>query len=248
MNDLELYFTHNPGRLIHKWHHYFEIYDRHFSRFRDQPVCLIEFGVFHGGSLQMWKQYFGHQARLIGVDIDPRCKALEEEQITIVIGDQENRTFLRELGVSIPRIDIVIDDGGHTMRQQKATLEVLLPMVHEDGVYLCEDLHTSYWPKYGGGYKRPGTFVEKSKELIDDINAWHATKADELKVSEVTRSVHSLHFYDSVLVIEKRPTQRPRASMTGTPSFEFEKPRLGHRLARRGLRWLRDVAAGFSGR
>ena len=30
-NPLEAYFRANQGRLIHKWSHYFDIYDRHLS-------------------------------------------------------------------------------------------------------------------------------------------------------------------------------------------------------------------------
>jgi hypothetical protein len=125
----------------------------------------------------------------------------------------------------IPHIDILIDDGGHTMNQQITTFEELFPHVAADGVFLCEDLHTSYWPTYGGGYREPGTFIEYSKNFIDYIHAWHAQKpprrrwyetpAPELRVSDFTRSVHSLHFYDSVLVIEKRPIEPPSSTMTG---------------------------------
>ena len=75
-NPLERYFRANQDRLIHKWVHYFEIYHRHFDRFRGRPVTILEFGVSHGGSLQMWRDYFGDQARLYGADIDPRCADL----------------------------------------------------------------------------------------------------------------------------------------------------------------------------
>ena len=81
MNDLEKYFHENTGRLIHKWKHYFEIYDRHFSRFRGTDVHILEFGVSQGGSLQMWKNYFGHRCKIYGVDINKHCKSLEEDQI-----------------------------------------------------------------------------------------------------------------------------------------------------------------------
>ena len=86
MNPLREYFDANPGRLIHKWLHYFDIYHRHFASFREQPITLVEFGVFHGGSLQMWKHYFGPRARIVGVDINPDCESLAEEQIEIRIG------------------------------------------------------------------------------------------------------------------------------------------------------------------
>ena len=72
-------------------------------------------------------------------DINPACKALEEDQIEIVIGDQEDRAFLAELRERIGPADIVIDDGGHTMAQQIATFEEMFPAVRNGGVYLVED-------------------------------------------------------------------------------------------------------------
>lgn len=233
MNDLEKYFTENTGRLIHKWKHYFEIYNRHFSRFRGTDVHIVEFGVSQGGSLQMWKQYFGPNCKIFGVDVNPHCKSLEEEQIEIIIGDQEDREFLNSLVKKIPRIDILIDDGGHRMTQQINTFEELFYRIDENGVYLCEDLHTSYWPKWGGGYKKRGTFIEYSKNFIDYINAWHSVQPDRLSVTEFTKSAHSLHYYDSILVIEKRPIEKPFHLKTGTltiPDFHPPKKSLMKRL------------------
>ncbi len=217
MNDLEAYFYSNTGNLIHKWRHYFEVYERHFSRFRGTDVHMVEFGVFQGGSLQMWKQYFGPKAHIVGVDINPKCKSLEEDQVTIFIGDQEDRGFLRSLAQAVPRIDILLDDGGHTMKQQITTFEELFPHVDPHGVYLCEDLLTSYRPNFGGGYNNPASFIEYSKRLIDQLNAWHSHTPEELSANDFTRSANSLHFYDSVLVIEKRPRDEPSHLKTGTP-------------------------------
>ena len=217
MNDLEKYFYSHQGNEIHKWRHYFEIYDRHFSRYRGTVVGLVEFGVSHGGSLQMWKHYFGPRAAIYGIDLNPACKSLEEEQIRIFTGDQEDRSFLRDLARSIPRIDILIDDGGHTMRQQINTFEELFPRVEPYGVYLCEDLHTSYWPDWGGGYRKRGTFIEYSKNFIDYIHAWHSQNAARLSVSDFTKTVYSLHYYDSILVIEKRPVEKPDHIKVGVP-------------------------------
>jgi len=136
MNELEKHFRENTGRLIHKWNHYFEIYDRHFSRFRGTAVHVVEFGFSQGGSLQMWKKYFGPKAKIFGVDINPHCKKLEEAQVEIFIGDQEDRKFLKSLVERIPKIDILIDDGGHTMAQQINTYEELFPYIEENGIYL----------------------------------------------------------------------------------------------------------------
>jgi hypothetical protein len=217
MNELERYFTGNTGNLIHKWKHYFDIYDRHFSKYRGRDVHLLEFGVSHGGSLQMWKHYFGAKAKIYGVDINPDCKQLEEEQVKVFIGDQADKQFLRSLLANIPRIDILIDDGGHTMEQQIATFEVLFAHIDEEGVYLCEDLHTSYWQEYGGGYRATGSFIEYTKNFVDYIHAWHSRDPHNLPVSDFTQSVYSLNYYDSVLVIEKRAIEKPNHLQTGSP-------------------------------
>ncbi|MBP8918161.1 MAG: class I SAM-dependent methyltransferase [Micropruina sp.] len=217
-NPLEEYFRENHGRRIHKWIHYFDIYHRHFQRFRGQPVSILEFGVQHGGSMQMWRDYFGPSARIHGVDIDPRCAAVGNPKDTIFIGDQEDRDFLRSVVDEIGSIDIVIEDGGHRMGQQVATFEEVYPRMSADGVFLIEDLHTSYWPNYGGGYRAPQSFMEYAKSLTDSLNAWHS-RNPELEVSDFTRTTKSMHFYDSIVVFERGPVSRPYDEMCGQPSF-----------------------------
>lgn len=215
MNELLRYFEKNRGNAIHKWMHYFEIYERHFERFRGEEVHLLEIGVKHGGSLQMWRKYFGRKARIYGVDVNPLCKKLEDQGARIFIGDQADREFLRQLTVEIPRMDIVIDDGGHRMDQQINTFEVLYPHVSPEGTYVCEDLHTSYWKEWGGGFHQPGTFIEYSKNLIDLLHGWHSQDSSPLDVTDFTRSTFGISYYDSVLVIEKRKREKPHHRLTG---------------------------------
>lgn len=223
MNDLEAYFKQNNKRVIDKWHHYFEIYERHFSKYRNKEIVLLEIGTFQGGSLQMWKHYFGDKAKIYGIDINPDCKQVEEENIKVIIGSQSDRNFLRNAIKEIPPIDILIDDGGHTMQQQIVSFEELFDHIKPDGTYLCEDLHTSYWDSFGGGYKLPGNFIEYSKELIDKLNAWHFKKSND--IDSFTKSANSMHYYDSMLVIEKRQMIKPTSSTTGTIYLtESEKP------------------------
>lgn len=221
MNKLEQYFYTNRGKIIHKFLHYFEIYDRHFSRFIGKDVVILEIGVFKGGSLELWRHYFGSKCKIYGIDINPECKKLESEQIEIIIGDAEDRDFLRTIKEKIPKIDILIDDGGHTMNQQIVAFEELYPFISPDGVYLCEDLMTSYMDAYGGGYKRKNTFIEYSKRLIDYLNAWHFKERKswylnkKTGVNEFTLSTYSMHYYNAVLVIEKRKMNPPSAAMIG---------------------------------
>jgi hypothetical protein len=216
VNDLQRIFSGNAeGGLIWKWEHYFDVYERHLSRFRDTDAHVVEVGVYQGGSLGMWREYFGDRATIHGIDTNPRCKELESLGVKIHIGSQEDRAFLRALRAEVPRIDVLIDDGGHTMKQQKITFEELYPHLGDRGVYICEDLHTSYSLRYGGGYRRRGSFIEYSKQFIDGLNAWFAHKWSRLKVSEFTSTTDSLHYYAGMLVIEKRPVSRPRVVRSG---------------------------------
>jgi len=217
-NPLAEYFHGNSGRLIDKWHHYFEIYHRHFERFRDKSPVVIEIGVFHGGSLQMWHNYFGPGTRVVGIDIDPACRQFEDEATTILIGDQADRGFLAEVRERFPHVDIVIDDGGHRMVQQITSFEELYPHVQPQGVYLCEDVQTSYLPDFGGGVRREGTFVEFSKTLVDRLHAWVTTTPGQ-ELDRIAYTTFALHFYESVVVVEKRPIDPPQRSQTGQPSF-----------------------------
>jgi hypothetical protein len=94
----------------------------------------------------------------------------------------------------------------------------LFSKIKPNGVYVCEDLATSYHLGYGGGYKRRGTFIEFSKNLIDKLNAFHSEQKS-FQVNQLTTSIDSLHYYDNVLVIEKRLRDKPIATKTGVPVF-----------------------------
>lgn len=223
-NPLQAYFERNPGRLMRKWTHYFDVYHRHFERYRGTDCTFVEFGVYHGGSLQMWRDYLGPKARIVGVDIDPRLTELGDAGVEIVIGDQGNRDFLQKLADDLGRIDLLVDDGGHTMHQQITTLEQLYGTVADDGVILVEDTHTSYWREYGGGLREPRSFMEYAKHLVDELNAWHSRDPHSFHPSGFTTATRSMHFYDSVVVIEKGAHPRPVERQSGTPSFPMSLP------------------------
>ncbi len=141
----------------------------------------------------MWKNYFGPKAKIFGVDINPKCKSLEEDQVKIFIGDQEDRGFLRSLAKEIPRIDILLDDGGHTMKQQINTFEELFPHIENNGVTRAKicSLHTAII--LAVVLKNPASYIEYSKNFIDQIHARHSHDTTKLSVNDFTRSAHSLH-------------------------------------------------------
>lgn len=205
MNDLEKFFFKEKHLTMTKWMHYFEAYDRFFSRYRGKDITILEIGVFKGGSLQMWKNYFknsNNKVKIYGIDINPDCKKLEEEDIQIFIGSQEDREFLQMVKSEIDTVDILIDDGGHTMNQQMVSFEELFDLVDDNGIYLCEDLHTSYMSKYGGELGG-ATFMEYTKGLIDSLHAQYS-ETDKLSRNKYSEKIKFITYCDSMVFIEKR--------------------------------------------
>ena len=158
---------------------------------------------------------------IVGVDIDPSTKQYETDDFKIVIGDAGGDTFYQDDYIKRALLtggfDIVIDDGGHHMQQQINALKVCYPMVKDNGIYLCEDTHTSYydhWPD--AGLRSDGSFMEYSKRLIDVLSEEHQYKGPDgevftpkAKVDEelvkLYKKTKAIHFYNSVVVLEKGP-------------------------------------------
>lgn len=197
-NYLEQYFdAHDTGPGIWKWRHYFPIYERHLSKFRGREVHIVEIGVFSGGSLGMWKSYFGEGAHIYGVDIAPECRSHEGDGVRIFIGDQADPDFWERFKHEVPRIDVVIDDGGHQPFQQIATIEALLPSLQPGGVYLCEDIsfESNAFSDYVFGMSR-------------NLNAWPkrlAKGSPERIPTQFQRNVDGIYLYPMVAVVERKP-------------------------------------------
>jgi cephalosporin hydroxylase len=202
---LEEYFEANiEGPGLWKWRHYFDIYHRHFAKFVGREVHIVEIGIYSGGSLSMWRHYFGDGARIYGVDIEEACRAYEAEDVRIFIGDQADSRFWQRFLSEVPHIDIVIDDGGHAAHQQIATLKALLPRLRPGGVFLCEDIH--------GADHDFHAFVDGFTRRASDVPALVRSAP-----SPFHQHVASVHRYPLVTVIEK----------PGLPVADFEAPRHG---------------------
>ena len=91
---------------------YFPIYERCLNKYIGKKITLVEIGVADGGSLLMWKEYFGNQARIIGIDANTSAKKIEKYGVEIFIGDQSDPLFWKEFYKKIGNIDVLIDDGG----------------------------------------------------------------------------------------------------------------------------------------
>jgi len=196
VNPLWEYFkNHKEGYGIWKWKHYFDIYHRHFARFIGKKVNVLEIGVYSGGSLEMWRSYFGENCHIYGVDIEESCKCYENEYITIFVGDQADRNFWKKFKKSVEGIDILIDDGGHTPEQQQTTLEEMLPFIRPGGVYLCEDIQ--------GYFNRFSAFATGLVSELNGINMIEDSVPPQSSISRFQSLIHSIHFYPYIVVIEK---------------------------------------------
>jgi hypothetical protein len=224
-------FLTNDGKIVHKWVHYFPIYERHFEWFRNKSMTFVEIGVFKGGSLGMWQRYFGPLARIVGIDIDERCRAHESPGVFVRIGDQSDEAFLQSVIDEFGVPDIVLDDGSHRMDHIRRSFEFLYPKMPKNGVYMVEDLHTAYWEEFGGGVANPGSFINISKGLVDRLNADHSRGAVE--PDAFTRETFGISFYDSIVAIEKGEVWRKEAPKVGHQSvLEATRDVVGKILAR----------------
>jgi cephalosporin hydroxylase len=153
MLTAEQVFEQHHGRRIDKWAHYFPIYDRHLWRFRGKSPRVLEIGVDHGGSLQFWRDYFGHGSKIIGVDINPQCAGLHTVSGTNIVIMNQTNPELADYGP----FDIVIDDGSHLIADMEATFKNLWP--HTRHVYLIEDMHSDHAVTLNAGSGGPPTLI-----------------------------------------------------------------------------------------
>jgi hypothetical protein len=206
-------FFENRGRPVDKWHHYLDIYDRHFSQFKERPIFFLEIGVCDGGSLDMWRRYFGDQAVIVGIDIDEQCAKRVDAPNVVRIGSQDDLKFLQGIISEFGNPDVVLDDGSHLGAHQRASFDALFDVVKNDGLYVIEDLHTSYWTGWEGGFRRRNTGIEFVKQMIDDVHGWYHKRPKGVVSGDM---VGGVHLYDSIVVIEKTKRQRPGRLHGGT--------------------------------
>ena len=203
-------FVENKDNVVHKWHHYIPLYDKYFGNFRHRQVRFLEIGVSKGGSLQMWRKYFGEDAIIFGIDIDPECEKYNGLAGQVRIGSQADVNFLSSVVVEMGGIDIVLDDGSHRMDHIVASLRTLFPKLNHSGIYLIEDLHTAYWSGFGGGFGNKSNFFNIIRDVIDDMHHWYHGVG--LKENLISDSCSSIHIHDSIVVLEKNKVYPPAHS------------------------------------
>jgi hypothetical protein len=207
---------------LQKWMHHLPIYERTLTGLRNRPVRFLEIGVDRGGSLEAWRRWLGREAILVGIDIDPACADYDDPigGTHVRIGSQDDPRFLRSLVDEFGFFDVVVDGGSHFTAHVIASFRLLFPQaLAAGGIYLVEDLQTSYWRHYRNSAK---SFVDLAKGLVDvahrhyqedgllepDFRIGSPRRRLKATVPLATRLVESVEFHDGIVVIRKAQPSR----------------------------------------
>ena len=180
-----------------KHDNYFKIYDHIFKKYIGEKIILVEIGVLNGGSLFMWKNFFGENAEIIGIDLNPNAKKWEKYGFKIFIGNQADENFWKDFFKKVGNVDVVIDDGGHTNKQQIFSLLETIPNINDKGMLVVEDLHSSYMTKFRNPSKY--SFVNFSKIIVDKLNL-RSKVFNKEKMNFLQEKIFSIEFYQSIAV------------------------------------------------
>jgi len=197
-------------------HFYTQHYMTHFKRLKNKKINLLEIGIggaedvnYGGHSLRMWKRYFP-LAKVYGIDIFDKS-SLCEDRIKTFKGSQVDRQFLDEVTKEIGELDIIIDDGSHFSEHIIETFKLLFPKLKNGGIYVVEDIQTSYWDHWGGdsqNINNPKTAMNFFKSLTDCLNYAEFINA-EYQPTYYDKHIISIHFYHNMIFIYKGNNNEP---------------------------------------
>ncbi len=188
---------------------YFEVYDELFSKFRNKKITFVEIGILGGGSLFMWRKFFGPKARIIGIDLNPDAKKWTKYGFVVFIGDQSDVNFWKKFKKKVGKIDIILDDGGHRYIDQITSIECNLNNIKDNGLIVIEDTHTSYMNGFGD---RKYSLINYIKNKIDKINH----KSHRLKDTSPEEIIFSIKVYESIVALFIKSKRRQTRSIPVT--------------------------------
>ncbi|KOG32275.1 class I SAM-dependent methyltransferase [Streptomyces resistomycificus] len=195
-----------------KWggHWYTPHYQQYFAPLRDRRVKVLEIGVggydapdLGGASLRMWKHYFW-RGQVYGLDLYPK-QGVTEPRLRTVQGDQSDAAFLTDFAREYGPFDVVIDDGSHFSQHVLTSFSVLFPQVRHGGLYVIEDMQSSYWPGWGGStdLNASATSMGFVKTLLDGLNHQEQIRTPDQPPSQTESTVTGIHVHHNLAVIEK---------------------------------------------
>nr|WP_294526647.1 class I SAM-dependent methyltransferase [uncultured Rhodopila sp.] len=195
-------------------HQYGATYHRELVQFRYKPVTLLEIGVLNGASLLSWRAFFP-RGRFIGSDIEPKTR-FERGRISTFLADQSRTTDLQLLCQKMGPFDIIIDDGSHLSAHQILTFYEMFPVLRNGGLYIIEDVQTSFWPGFFGGttifdpaFRQScvGEFLELAKYL--NHNEFFSKEGLDARRLAFAKTIKSIAFEHNLIIIRKGPNDDP---------------------------------------
>ena len=193
---------------------YLDIYDRYFAPLKYKPLNILEIGVsghhnsdkLFGSSLWLWQEYFTN-ASIFGFDIDPICKQYERKGIHIEIGNQRDPTDLQRIINKAKNFDIIIDDGSHVNLYTLTSFNCLFPVLNSSGLYIIEDLGTSYNPIDDWNARKdwPGMHLNDPEESLNNSRGTmdHFFKGIINNMDNKQGEILSMHFWSEMCFIIK---------------------------------------------
>lgn len=219
-NKLEELFLNHKGKVSDKWSLYTKVWDNIFSPLKEKEINILEIGIQNGGSLEIWAKYFLNAKNIIGCDNEKLCRFLNfsDPRISIVLGNINEITTQEKILKIAPKLDIIIDDGSHKSDDVIRTFARYFNVLNYNGLYVIEDLHTSYWKNYGGGLSYPYSAMSFLKRLADIINHEHWENSQQrldyispyvekykFDVNKLDLAeLHSINFLNSLCIIQKQ--------------------------------------------
>lgn len=181
---------------------FIQLYEKYFTPLRDSKINILEIGVDNGDSLRIWREFFS-KANICGIDIDK--KNFRINNTNILQGDQSDLNFLKSLVSEYKKFDIIIDDGSHQAKHIIASFNYLFNYLSDNGLYVIEDLQTSYIPRYGGSrinLKKKKSSMNFIKSLTDSIN-YEKNNRPFFKKNKFDGLIKSINFYQNIVFIYK---------------------------------------------
>jgi hypothetical protein len=177
----------NIHRRSTKYRNYFALYDLIVADIPENP-CVMEIGIANGGSLETWRQLFPVPSRIIGVDLNQRVSELRKDGFEVYILDtgksEEWSVLTNELS---GKVDLLVDDGGHTNLQQIQAVIHGVNLVKPGGWIVIEDLHASAMNEFGNPSRfSAGNFLN---ELNMDMHRIHQRSNESPKYPSISNRI-----------------------------------------------------------
>ena len=197
---------------------YFQIYTDLFAHLRGTRCTFIETGVLNGGSLFMWRDWLGKDARIIGIDLNPAALKWREHGFEIYIGDQGDRQFWRETFSKIGNFDALLDDGGHQSFQQIVTASEAIRAAQNKCVVVIEDTITSFMKEFSR--HRDHTFLAYAKDATDTLLARMShffpgefPPIDNKEGVKEFENIYSIEFFPGIVAFKLDPLSKVRPDL-----------------------------------